>query len=70
MSEIGIMAQRFDVLRHLKVSGNYWESMGCDICNPIPLKDLEEFLGEWDDDCQEPCPWLCEDHARELDLLW
>ncbi len=69
MSEIR-MAQRSDVLRHLKVSGNYWELIGCDICTPIPLKNLEKFLEAWDDDDQEPSPWLCEDHAKELDLLW
>ena len=64
------MTVREDIIRFLKVSENYWTYDGCDICDPIPLKDLEEFLLAWNTRNHEPAPWLCEEHARELDLLW
>jgi len=64
------MTTRKDIIRFIEVSGNYWELEGCDICFPIPIEDLEEFIKCWDSKMKEPSPWLCDSHARELDLLW
>lgn len=64
------MTTRKDTLRHLEVSNNYYESSGCDICAPIPIRDLEEFIAAWDESAHEPLPWLCSDCARALDLVW
>ena len=68
-------AGRGDILVFVKAAGNNWDdSEGCDICNPITLEELAKFLKEWGDESIEDdyCapPWLCDDHARELGLLW
>lgn len=57
-----------DVLRYLAAFDGKWSNKyGCDICVPIELVKLEKYIS---DTVNLDKPWLCDNHARELGLMW
>ena len=65
------LAGKRSMKRYLDAFQGAWkltDESNCDICYPIPIMEMNYYIGE--DGADGTPPWFCEKHAREWNLLW